>query len=288
MARPFARPSPAASSATTTWSGRREPRSPGPAWPTSRTAVPCRTEPASRTWHRPRIRPSAECWHRFVRGSISLRDFEEIQAGPRGRSFRPQDNTTPPNSPSSSTSDVAFPVLELEPEPQPARRIRVRPCLGVIARMGLGRRMMRTKTISGCIEDQGDIEILADEASFDEHGTGSTGAAEKQATTQPAVPGRSSEAHSRRVESRTVAEPHDRWEPSQDDLDLDVIEGSRSSHVALPVVHSRDRDGPFCPPRPTSSPRPSSRCRDPRLRRSRSWIWPRWSTSPFNSSFSSW
>ncbi|MGZ3387466.1 MAG: ExbD/TolR family protein, partial [Isosphaeraceae bacterium] len=72
-------------------------------------------------------------------------------------------------------------------------------------------------------------------------------AAEKQATTQPAVPGRSSEAHSRRVESRTVAGPHDGWEPSQDDLDLDVIEGSRSSCVALPVVHSRDRDGTVLP-----------------------------------------
>ena len=93
---------------------------------------------------------------------------------------------------------------------------------------------------------KGDIEILADDA-CDEHGTGSTGAAEKQATTQPAVPGRSSEAHSRRVESRTVAEPHDGWEPSHDDLDLNVFEGSRSGRVALPVVHSRDRDGTVPP-----------------------------------------
>ena len=191
-------------------------------------------------------RPSAE----IPRPADRLPDFEEIQPNLE-EVIPPPKKHHATELPGSSMTDVAFPVLE-EPEPRPLRAPGT-PVPSASSPAWVWAEDDEDEDDEDededdlrIIEDQGDIEILADDA-FDEHGTGSTGAAEKQATTQPAVPGRSSEAHSRRVESRTVAEPHDGWEPSQDNLDLDVIEGSRSSRVALPVVHSRDRDGTVLP-----------------------------------------
>ncbi len=185
-------------------------------------------------------RPSAQA----PRPADRLPDFEEIQ--PSIEEVIPHSKKHHPTElPGSSTSDVAFPVLE-EPQPRPLRAPGTPVPAASSPAWVWAEDEDEDEDDLRIIEDQGDIEILVDDA-FDERGTGSTGAAEKQATTQPAVPGRSSEAHSRRVEARTVAEPHDGWEPSQDDLDLDVIEGSRSSRVALPVVHSRDRDGTVLP-----------------------------------------
>ena len=172
-----------------------------------------------------------------------LPDFEEIQPNLE-EVIPPPKKHHPTELPGSSLTDVAFPVLE-ESEPRPLRAPGT-PVPSASSPAWVWAENDEDEDDLRIIEDQRDIEILADDA-FDEHGTGSTGAAEQPATTQPAVPGRSSEAHSRRVESRTVAEPHEAWEPSQDDLDLDVIEGSRSSRVALPVVHSRDRDGTVLP-----------------------------------------
>ena len=79
---------------------------------------------------------------------------------------------------------------------------------------------------------------------IDERDTGSTGTAEKQPTTQPAMPGRSSAARSGRVEAQTVAEPHDRLgterrrsRPGRDRAAADpAMWPCRSSD-------SRDRDG---------------------------------------------
>src|SRR5208337_653740 len=184
-------------------------------------------------------RPSAQA----PRPADRLPDFEEIQ--PSIEEVIPHSKKHHPTGlPGLSTSDVTFPVLE-EPEPRPLRApgTPVPPASSpawVWAEDG--DEDEDEEDDLRIIEDQGDVEILADDV-LDERDTGSTGAAEKQPTTQPAVPGRSSQARSRRVESQTVAEPHDGWEPSEDDLDLDVIEGSRSSRVGLPVVHSRDRNG---------------------------------------------
>ncbi|HMF35644.1 MAG TPA: biopolymer transporter ExbD [Isosphaeraceae bacterium] len=184
-------------------------------------------------------RPSAKA----PRPEDRLPDFEEIQPSLE-QVIPPPKKHHPTGLPGLSTSDVTFPVLE-EPEPRPLRApgTPVPPASSpawVWAEDG--DEDEDEEDDLRIIEDQGDVEILADDV-LDERDTGSTGAAEKQPTTQPAVPGRSSQARSRRVESQTVAEPHDGWEPSEDDLDLDVIEGSRSSRVGLPVVHSRDRNG---------------------------------------------
>ena len=50
-------------------------------------------------------------------------------------------------------------------------------------------------------------------------------------------------------------EDEDDKDEDEDDLDLDVIEGSRSSRVALPVVHSRDRDGTVLPAEADEQPK---------------------------------
>ncbi len=175
-----------------------------------------------------------------------LADFEEIQPSLE-QVIPPPKQHQPTELPGSSTSDVAFPVLD-EPEPRPLR------APGTSLPSESSHEWVwadddeddEDEDDLRIIEDQGDIEILADDA-LEEHGAGFTAAAEKPPTTQPAVPGHPSEAGSRRVESHTVAEPHDGWEPSAADLDLDVIEGSRSSRVALPVVPSRDREGAVFP-----------------------------------------
>ncbi len=236
-ARPSARPSPAATSAMMTSSVRREPPFPGPASPTSRNCWPRRPN-RLRTLDRPRHSPSAEA----PRPEDRLPDFEEIQPSLEQVIPLPKKHLAT-ELPASSTSDVAFPVLK-EPEPRPLRApgTPVPPASSPAWVWADDDEDEEDEDDLRIIEDQGDIEILADDA-VDERDTGSTGTAEKQPMTQPAMPGRSSAARSGRVESQTVAEPHDGWEPSEDDLELDVIEGSRSSRVALPVVHSRDRDG---------------------------------------------
>jgi len=190
-------------------------------------------------------RPSAEA----PRPEDRLPDFEEVQPSLE-QVIPPPKKHHPTELPGSLTSDVAFPVLD-EPEPRPLRAPGTSmPSASSHAWVWADDDDEDEDDVDEddlrIIEDQGDIEILADDA-LEEHGTRSTGAAGKQPAIQPAVPGRSSEARSRRVESHTVAEPRDGWEPSADDLDLDVIEGSRSSRVALPVVHSRDRDGAVLP-----------------------------------------
>ena len=173
-----------------------------------------------------------------------LPDFEEIQSGFE-EVIPPAKQHHPTELPGSSTSDVAFPVFE-EPESNPLRTPGAPvPSASSPAWVWAEDDDEDDDDLRN-IEDQEDIEILADD-SVDELGTGSTGATKKQATTQPEVPGRSSETRSRRVESHAQVKPQHGGEPSEDDIDLDVIKGSPSSRVALPVVHSRDRDGSDMP-----------------------------------------
>ena len=92
------------------------------------------------------------------------------------------------------------------------------------------------------VTDQDDMEILADESELDDLQT--EPGAETQA--RSAVPGGASsdpgESQSRHAERNPRAADSDRWERSEEDLDLNARPDSRSSHVALPVVRSRDRD----------------------------------------------
>jgi len=176
-----------------------------------------------------------------------LPDFEEIQPCLE-EVIPPPKKHHPTELPGSLTSDVAFPVYD-EPEPRPLRA----PGASVPAASSHAWVWADDDDDEDdadeddlrVIEEHEDIEILADDVL--EQGTGSAGAADQQPTTLPAAPGRSSEARSGRVESHSAAETHEGWEPSDGDLDLDVIEDSRSSRVALPVVPSRDRDGAVLP-----------------------------------------
>ncbi len=186
--------------------------------------------------------PSAEA----TRPEARLPDFEEIQPSLE-QIIPPPKQHHPTELPGSSTSDVAFPVLD-EPEPRPLQ------APGTSLPSASSRAWVwadddddeKDEDELRIIEDQVDIEILADDA-LEELGAGPTAAAEQEPTAQTAVPGGSSDAGSRRVEAPTAAEPHDGWEPSAEDLDLDVAEASRPSRVALPVVPSRDRDGAVFP-----------------------------------------
>ncbi|MGZ3379724.1 MAG: hypothetical protein ACXVBB_05615, partial [Isosphaeraceae bacterium] len=119
-------------------------------------------------------RPSAET----PRPADRLPDFEEIQPNLAEVIPHPKKHH-PTELPGSSMTDVAFPVLE-EPEPRPLRAPGT-PVPSASSPAWVWAEDDEDEDDLRIIEDQGDIEILADDA-FDEHGTGSTGAAEKQAT----------------------------------------------------------------------------------------------------------
>jgi biopolymer transport protein ExbD len=86
------------------------------------------------------------------------------------------------------------------------------------------------------------MEILADESELDDLRT--KPGAKTQA--RPPVPGGAaghpSESQLRHAEHIPRAADPDRWERTEEDLNLNTRPDSRSSHVALPVVRSRDRD----------------------------------------------
>jgi biopolymer transport protein ExbD len=175
-----------------------------------------------------------------------LADFEDVQPNLE-TVIPPPKKHHPTELPGSSTSDVAFPVLEV-PEPPPLRAPSppgTAPSSPAWVWDEDDENDDEEDEPRG-VEAEEDMEILDDDA-LAEHDTGSSAAAGKQATTQPESPKRSRESQPLGVESRTGADTPERWEPSEDDLDLDASEGSRSSRVALPVVRSRDRDGSVMP-----------------------------------------
>ena len=164
-----------------------------------------------------------------------LPDFEEIQPSLE-EVIPPAKKHHPTELPGSSTSDVAFPILE-EPEPSPFQAPGSHvppPPSGAWAWVDDEEDDDEDEEDDlRIVEDQGDMEILADDPPHEE-----------SLQPLPHSPGRhAGNPPSRPVESYGGAARHDRWEPSDVDLDPDKIEpGLSASRVALPVVRSRDRD----------------------------------------------
>ncbi len=164
-----------------------------------------------------------------------LPDFEEIQPSLE-EVIPPAKIHHPTELPGSSTSDVAFPILEV-PEPSPLRapgsHVPSPPSGAWVWADDEEDEDEDDSDDPRVVEDQGDMEILADET-LDEENPGPRAPA----------PGRhAGNPPSRPVEPYGAADRHERWEPSEADLDPDKLEISQSaSRVALPVVRSRDRD----------------------------------------------
>lgn len=207
----------------------------------SPAAPPFPPSPASGPHQEPREMLGPEFVPRFDQ---SLRDFEDVQADleeivPPLRQHHPTELPEP-----ASTSDVAFPVFDLEPEPsqpaQPAENAPATPPAWVWDDNDDEDDLDDDN--DEIAPDQDDMEILADESELDDLQT------EPGARTQarPAVPGGAArdfaEGQPRHAEHESRASDPDRWERTAEDLDLDARPDSRSSHVALPVVRSRDRD----------------------------------------------
>ena len=151
------------------------------------------------------------------RSEDRLPDFEEIQPGLEDV-IPPLKKHHPTELPDTSTSDVAIPILD-EPEPRPLRFGAAHTPASSAAWVWADDDDEDEDEDEADREntaDQADIEVLADEVR-DREGPGSPAA------------------------------PHEGWEPSEDDLDLEASKSSRSSRVALPVVRSRDRDGTAMP-----------------------------------------
>jgi biopolymer transport protein ExbD len=175
-----------------------------------------------------------------ARPGDALEDFEEVQPSIE-QIIPPPSQHQPTRFPDSTSSDVAFPVFEEEPrQPHPHD-------LGPV-----DRRLSQ----SGWIwpdedeehedvddeqreivqEEQDDIEILEDDDPLETSD-------EDRSGTPTFIPGRAGPSSAHPAESRPSAgRRSDRWELSENDLDLKTRPESRSSHVALPVVRSRDRD----------------------------------------------
>ena len=176
-----------------------------------------------------------------------LHDFEDVQADleeivPPPRQHHPTELPEP-----ASPSDVAFPVFDLEPEPiqpaEPAKNAPAAPPAWVWDDNDDGDDDDDLEDDNdGITPGQDDMEILADESELDDLQT--EPGAETQA--RPAVPFGAardpSESLPLQAEHNPRAADSDRWERSEEDLDLNARPDSRSSHVALPVVRSRDRD----------------------------------------------
>ena len=180
--------------------------------------------------------------------SERLPDFEEVQ--PKLEEIIPpaksHQRTELPGA--ASPSDVAFPVLNEEVKPpRPAP-----PDPPVAHQPGEPSAWIWADDDEDedededdrpiVLEDHEDIEILADEDDLVDHDRVPPGK-----VTEPVTPKVDFTHHREHSEKPSVqpdrpAHELNRWELSDQDLDLDQRPDSRSSHVALPVVHSRDRD----------------------------------------------
>jgi biopolymer transport protein ExbD len=194
--------------------------------------------------HDPEPRPGSEPEPAPQAGQ-SLRDFEDVQTGleeifPPHRQHHPTQLPEP-----ASPSDVSFPVFDIEPEPSPpAQPEQSAPAPPPAWAWDDDDDDDLGDDNDGITPDQDDMEILADESELDDLQTEPGASARIQA--KPAVPGAAavdtSESQPRHSEYNPRTADPDRWERTEEDLDLDRRPESRSSHVALPVVRSRDRD----------------------------------------------
>jgi biopolymer transport protein ExbD len=147
---------------------------------------------------------------------------------------------------SSSPSDVAFPVFQEEPQP-PRPDLSPPPAAAPAASAWAWADDDDEESDEDSedddlvIEDLEDLEILADESEADE--PESIPFAGEEKSRQGSVPrsDRASGAASHSPGQPAVPLKQASRELGPDDLDLEIKPESRSSHVALPVVRSRDR-----------------------------------------------
>jgi biopolymer transport protein ExbD len=169
-----------------------------------------------------------------------LSDFEEIQ--PELAEASPPDDS--PHEPSdlpgpSSASDVAFPVFEEPASPQPPA-----PPPSALPESPQAWAWEDEEDDEDDFDDESDEDdALADDLEVvDDSGLG-----ESEAT--PGAAGMAGDADALIPNDRPPLPDErpivERWELTEDDLVLDDDRDSRSSHVALPVAHSKDRDDPF-------------------------------------------
>jgi biopolymer transport protein ExbD len=169
-----------------------------------------------------------------------LKDFEEVQSSlediiPPPKRHEPTELPEP-----TSTSDVAFPVLEAEPESSGRR---ASDSAAPAASAWVWDEENDEDDGEGTAgQDDCDIEILEDESELedlDSAAAGDGGGARPRAPVTPS--GRADESRPDRNTDLPAA-IMTQWDAGPEDLDLDVRPDSRASHVALPVVSSRDRD----------------------------------------------
>jgi biopolymer transport protein ExbD len=172
--------------------------------------------------------------------SEQLPDFEEVQ--PRLEEIVPPLTTRQPTTlpEASSSSDVAFPVFEEEVKPQPPEPSRPKTAPPPSSAW-IWADEDDDDDEDRVVEDLGDLEILADESAADEpESIPIAGEEAPQAGLAPARDHPIDPASQKPVRS-DESKKAGRWDLSQDDMNLDERPESRSSHIALPVVASRDR-----------------------------------------------
>jgi biopolymer transport protein ExbD len=173
-----------------------------------------------------------------------LPDFEEVQPGLE-EIVPPPANHQPTLLPDSlSSSDVAFPVFEADVKQHPPLSPLPAGAAPPAAAWGWDDDDDDQDEAEDdddlVIEDLEDIEILADDSAVVEPrkpqgGAGVKFASDRELQEHPAGP----ETH--RPGRTARSEKHGTWGLSSEDVDLNSKPESRSSHVALPVVPSRDR-----------------------------------------------
>jgi biopolymer transport protein ExbD len=175
-----------------------------------------------------------------------LPDFEEVQ--PRLEEIVPPPLLHQPTllPEMSSSSDVAFPVFEEEvkqepPGSPPASTAPASSSAWVWADDEEDDRDEDDDEQDRVVEDLGDLEILADESDTGDPETIPVAGEAKPRT--GLAPSSDRPADPLKVELSRPGESEKRGTraTSRDDLDLDERAETRSSHVALPVVSSRDR-----------------------------------------------
>lgn len=185
--------------------------------------------------------------------SPPLADFEEVQPGIE-RIIPAQKNHEPTLSPdSASPSDVAFPVIEAETPParphhEPGRTAPPPPS----AWTWDDDEDDEDEDNEGEGEDEGeeleeiadDLAALEESAEIEALSDGGALSSDEPEPPRPAVhsPGRARPGQAEREDAASSTGKPDRDDGGEYELDLRDEREGRLSHVALPVVRSRDRD----------------------------------------------
>jgi len=178
-----------------------------------------------------------------------VEDFEEVQ--PRIEEIvpppRPHEQTLLPDL---SSSDVTFPVLEQAiktPEPVVLGSVPDRDSSALWTwdedKEDEDEEDEEDEEQDVVPEDRGDIEILAEDSDLEDPDRRDRG----RAGPRTSLGDHALTSGLERAQARPGTGPTNRWDRSEEDLDLDTRPDSKASHVALPVVRSRDRDQGLIP-----------------------------------------